>query len=94
MVRNRSLAKSISDSAWGSFGVRLAEKAAETGRVVLEVDPAHTSKSCSGCGHAFEDLTLSDRWVTCPDCGLSLDRDHNAALNILNRARQARWDST
>ncbi len=59
-------------------------------RVVVEVDPAYTSKTCSGCGHIFEDLTLKDRWITCR-CGLSPDRDHNAAINILKRGGQLLW---
>ena len=81
MVRNRHLSKSILDSGWGYFRERLAAKAVEAGRVVVAVNPAYTSKSCSACGTIFEHLTLSDRWVEC-SCGLSLDRDHNAALNI------------
>jgi putative transposase len=81
MVRNKHLSKSILDSGWGYFRQRLAAKAAEAGRVVVVVNPAYTSKTCSGCGTVFEHLTLSDRRVECA-CGLSLDRDHNAALNI------------
>jgi hypothetical protein len=53
-------------------------------------DPRFTSKSNSQCGRVFEHLTLADRWVVC-DCGLSLDRDHNVAINIRNRAGHARW---
>jgi putative transposase len=81
MVRNKRLSKSILDSGWGYFRQRLAAKAVEAGRVVVAISPAYTSKTCSGCGTVFEHLTLSDRWVQCA-CGLSLDRDHNAALNI------------
>jgi putative transposase len=84
MVRNRHLSKSILDAGWGYLRQRLEVKAAEAGRQVIVVDPAYTSKSCSNCGIVFEDLKLSDRWVRCA-CGLSLDRDHNAALNILRR---------
>jgi len=43
------------------------------------------SKTCSECGHVFDEMKLSDRWIDCPGCGLSLDRDHNAAINILRR---------
>jgi putative transposase len=89
MVKNRHLAKSILDAGWGSFIERLHAKAAEAGRVVVMVEPAYTSKTCSKCGHMFEDLTLKDRWITC-SCGVSLDRDHNAALNILKRAGHVR----
>jgi putative transposase len=92
MVRNKHLSKSILDSGWGYFRQRLAAKAAEAGRVVVAVNPAYTSKTCSGCGTVFEHLTLSDRWVECA-CGLSLDRDHNAALNV-QRAGHARLGIT
>jgi putative transposase len=85
MVGNRHLSKSILDSGWGYFRQRLAAKARHkwhrAGRAVLAVNPAYTSKTCSACGTVFEHLTLSDRWVECA-CGLLLDRDHNAALNI------------
>ncbi len=90
MVRNRHLAKSILDAGWGYLIQHLTSKAAEAGRVVLLVDPRYTSKTCSQCGHIFESLSLADRWIEC-GCGLSLDRDHNAAINILNRAGQVRW---
>jgi putative transposase len=85
-----NLAKSILDAGWGYLVQRLRDKAASAGRVVVLVNPHNTSKTCSGCGGTFEGLTLADRWVSCA-CGLSLDRDHNAALNIKNRAGQARW---
>jgi putative transposase len=88
-----NLAKSILDAAWGYLVQRLTHKAASAGRVVVLVDPRYTSKTCSQCGHIFETLSLSDRWVDCA-CGLSLDRDHNAAINILNRAGQVRWEIT
>lgn len=91
MVKNRRLAKSILDTGWGYLMMRLRAKAEEAGRVVLLVDPAYTSKTCSGCGAAFEHLTLAVRWVECA-CGLSLDRDHNAAINIAKRSGQLRWD--
>ncbi|MBA3943917.1 MAG: IS200/IS605 family element transposase accessory protein TnpB [Herpetosiphonaceae bacterium] len=91
MVQNRHLAKSIMDAGWGYFVARLHAKAEEAGRVVVEVNPAYTSKDCSRCGYRFEDLTLKDRWIDCPRCGLSLDRDHNAARNILKRGGQLRW---
>jgi putative transposase len=93
MVQNHHLSKSILDAGWGYLKLHLAHKAEEAGRVVYWVDPAHTSKICSQCGCIFESLTLSDRWVQCA-CGLSLDRDHNAALNILKRAGHAHWGLT
>lgn len=89
MVRNKHLSKSILDSGWGYFRERLCVKAANAGRAVIFVDPAYTSRACSNCGALFQDFNLSTRWVECA-CGLSLDRDHNAALNILNRSRSDR----
>ena len=85
MVRNHHLSKSIMDAGWNYLLQRLHSKAESAGRVVQLVNPAYTSKSCSACGAVFENLTLSVRWVSC-GCGLSLDRDHNAAKNILCRS--------
>ena len=85
-----NLAKSILDAGWGYLVQRLHDKAESAGRVVVLVDARDTSKTCSSCGRTFEGLTLADRWVTCK-CGVSLDRDHNAAINILNRAGNVRW---
>jgi putative transposase len=85
MVRNRHLSMSILDAGWGYLVSHLTHKAAEAGREVVLVNPANTSRTCSGCGAIFEHLTLSVRHVTC-SCGVSLDRDHNAAINILNAA--------
>ena len=93
LVRNHHLSKSILDAGWGYLKQRLAHKAAEAGRVVYLVSAAYTSRTCSQCGTLFETLSLSDRWVSC-SCGLALDRDVNAAINILHRAGQARWDVT
>jgi putative transposase len=93
MVQNHHLSKSILDAGWGYFKTRLFSKAVEAGRMVVEVNPAYTSKTCSSCGAIFEPLDLSDRWVKCV-CGLSMDRDINAAMNILNRAGHARWDKS
>ncbi len=82
MVHNRHLSKSILDAGWGYLKQRLADKAVEAGRQVVLVNPSYTSKICSSCGEMFEGLSLSDRWIVC-SCGLSIDRDVNAALNIL-----------
>ncbi|MCU0515032.1 MAG: transposase, partial [Anaerolineae bacterium] len=89
MVRNKRLSQSILDSGWSMFRQFLTYKAASAGRQVAFVDPAYTSRTCSGCGVLFEDFDLSVRWVECA-CGLSLDRDHNAAINILNKSG---WDA-
>jgi putative transposase len=81
MVRNHYLAKSISDAGWAAFLSILSFKAACAGRSVVAVSPAFTSQTCSGCG-VLVSKGLSVRWHTCPECGTSLHRDHNAAKNI------------
>jgi putative transposase len=81
MVRNHHLAKSIQDAGWGAFLSILAFKAAYAGKRVTAVPPAYTSQTCSGCG-VMVYKGLSVRWRSCPDCGTSLHRDHNAAKNI------------
>lgn len=85
MVNNHLFSKSILDSGWYLFRQYLTYKAENAGREIVFVNPAYTSRSCSKCGATFKDFNLSTRWVEC-ECGLSLDRDHNAAINILNRA--------
>lgn len=90
MLKNHRLARSISDAAWGGFIDTLKHHAQKSGAKVVEVDPKGTSQQCSGCGQNVPKC-LSDRWHDCPYCGLSLDRDHNASLNILARG-QARME--
>jgi putative transposase len=82
MVQNHCLAKSIHDAAWSQFADLLAYKAAWAGRRYVAVNPAYTSQDCSHCGHR-QPLSLSDRTYICPCCGVVLDRDFNASLNIL-----------
>ena len=91
MVRNRSLSRAISDAGWSQFLGILKHKANKAGASVVEVDPRGTSQECSGCGKEVP-KPLSCRWHSCPHCELSIHRDHNAALNILARARQARTE--
>jgi putative transposase len=88
MVKNHHLAKSISDAGWAAFLGILSYKAVCAGRRVIAVNPAFTSQTCSGCG-VIVSKGLSVRWHSCPTCGTSLHRDHNAAKNI-ERAGQAR----
>jgi putative transposase len=85
MTRNAHLALSAHDAALGAFQTTLGYKAANAGSQVVLVNPAFTSQACSGCGVLVE-KALSVRVHSCPACGLKLDRDHNAALNILKRA--------
>lgn len=87
MVKNHSLAKSISDAGWGRFIGMIAYKEEESGGRLIEVDPRYTTQMCSRCGEKVE-KTLSDRIHRCPRCGLVMDRDLNAALNILARGRE------
>ena len=87
MVKNHHLAKSIMDAGWSAFLTILSYKAACAGRSVFAVNPAVTSQTCSGCG-ALVAEGLSVRWHACPECGVALHRDHNAALNILALGKQ------
>ena len=80
-----NLAKSISDVAWSTFTSILVCKAGDAGRKVVFVNPKYTSTDCSCCGHRKK-LTLADRIYNCEKCGLSINRDLNAAKNIQVRA--------
>jgi putative transposase len=75
------LNKSILDASWGTFVSMCTFKAACAGRTLVKVNPRYTSQVCSGCGQVRK-KELSERWHTC-DCGTELDRDVNAAINIL-----------
>ena len=89
MIRNRCLAKSISDAGWGRFIGMIAYKVEGTGGQLIQVNPRGTTQNCSRCGEQVK-KTLSDRIHECPSCGLIMDRDLNAALNILARGREIR----
>ena len=84
MVRNHCLAKSISDAGWYQFRIWLEAFGRIFGRVTVAVNPAHTSQECSSCGVVVK-KSLSTRTHAC-QCGCVMDRDHNAALNILTKA--------
>ena len=88
MVHHHCLAKSIHDAAWSQFTASIAYKAAYAGRAYVAVNPAYTSQDCSQCGHR-QKKTLVERVHSCLCCGLTLDRDHNAALNILRLGLQS-----
>jgi putative transposase len=85
MVRNHKLAKSISDAAWGQFLQWVNYYGAVQEVPVIAVAPHFTSQQCSGCGHMVK-KSLSERTHICPYCKLVLDRDENAARNILTKA--------
>ena len=97
MTQNRHLALSAHDAALGQFRQLLAYKAVEAGTQVVAVNPKGTSQVCSGCGMVVP-KELKVRTHDCPHCGLSLDRDLNAARNILNlaleRLGRSRQDET
>ena len=83
MVKNHHLAKSISDAAFGEFRRQLEYKTARSGARLHVVNRWYrSSKTCSGCGRVKAKLSLSERTYTCEGCGLVLDRDLNAAINI------------
>src|SRR6266704_3706815 len=82
MTHNHCLAKSIADASWSAFLAQLDAKAEEAGRQFAKVNPAYTSQTCSRCGHR-QKISLDVRVFNCPCCSSHLDRDLNAALNIL-----------
>jgi putative transposase len=82
LVHNHCLAKSIMDAAWSQFFSSLTYKAECAGRRLVKVNPAYTSQDCHRCGHR-QKMPLPARQFGCPCCGLSINRDHNASLNIL-----------
>ena len=79
------LAKSVLDAGWSSFLSILTNKAVNAGLLVIPVSAYNTSQDCSGCGEKVP-KKLHERWHDCYQCGCSLDRDHNAAIVIRNRA--------
>jgi putative transposase len=81
MVKNHRLARHILDGAWGQFFELLSYKAESAGRILIKVAPQNTSQNCSGCGKKVP-KKLAQRIHACPNCGLILDRDENAARNI------------
>jgi putative transposase len=90
MQKNHKLAKSISDAAWSEFFRQLQYKSSWYGKTLLKVGRFEpTSKTCHICGYYKKDMTLADRIWACPQCGTVLDRDENAAINILNKAVDA-----
>ena len=88
MVKNHHLAKSISDAGWSQLINFTKTKAEYAGKIVELVNARNTSQNCSKCGNLVS-KNLSVRKHSCPFCGLVLDRDHNAAINILKRSNTA-----
>jgi len=88
MNKDHCLAKSIMDASWSMFANVLAEKAECAARQHVRVNPAYTSQTCSACGYR-QAMKLAERVYRCPCCGLELNRDHNASLNILALGQQS-----
>jgi putative transposase len=84
MLKNHHLAKSISDVSWSQLTNFVSYKAEEAGRRVEFVNPKNTSQECSNCGGIVK-KSLAQRVHRCPFCGLVMDRDENAAINILKK---------
>jgi putative transposase len=84
MVKNRKLAKSISDASWYQFRMWIEYFGRIFGRTTIAVAPQYTSQDCSNCGKRVQ-KTLSTRTHKCPHCGYTADRDENAAINILKK---------
>ncbi|WP_201593861.1 IS200/IS605 family element RNA-guided endonuclease TnpB [Psychrobacter fulvigenes] len=87
MVKNKKLAKAISDSSWSAFTTMLAYKADWYGKTLVKIDRWYpSSKTCSGCAHVLTkaELPLQVRSWNCPSCLQDNDRDINASINILN----------
>lgn len=90
MIRHPTLARSIADASWSKFLWMLAYKAEKAGAHLVRVDPRNTSQRCSGCNELVP-KSLAARTHSCPHCGLSIDRDWNASLNILSAGLPAGW---
>ena len=79
------MTKSILDAGWSEFLDILVCKAANAGKLAIAVNPNGTTQNCSSCGTRVL-KEIQDRWHSCPVCGLELDRDVNAAINVKNIA--------
>lgn len=84
MLKNHKLAKSLQDASFGSFCNMIVYKALEQHRQYIKIGTFYpSSKLCHCCGFKYKGLKLEERFWTCPQCGTYLDRDENAAINIL-----------
>ena len=92
MVKNHRLAHSIQNASWNRFIQMLSYKAESAGMKVIKVDARNTSKECSNCGN-IQEMPLSIREYNCSRCGIRLDRDINASINIFKRATLGQGES-
>ncbi len=86
MAKNKSLSRRILEQGWGYLKTMLTYKSKEAGGEVIQVSARNTSKPCSGCGRVKEELSLSERVHTFSECGIEINSDLNAAINISRRA--------
>ena len=85
MSQALNFGKSVGDNGWGMFLRMLEYKLMFLGKQFLKIDKWFpSSKTCSKCGNVKEELKLSERSYRCECCGIEIDRDYNAALNIKN----------
>jgi putative transposase len=83
MMKNHKLAQSIGDAGWGEYGRQMGYKSKIYLTNIIVAPPFYpSSKTCSSCGWVSNDLTLKDRTFECKECGLKIDRDVNASLNL------------
>ena len=85
MLKNKNLSKQIRDASWGNFQITLEYKASIAGISFMKINPKNTSQFCSQCGNLVP-KKLKVKIHNCHNCGLSMDRDQNAAINIAKRA--------
>lgn len=84
MMKNRHLSKAVQQQCFGEFIRQMQYKCDWNGIAFVQADRFYpSSRTCSGCGHIRSDLRLSDRVYVCPVCGLTVDRDYNAAINLM-----------
>jgi putative transposase len=89
MLTNKRLARKVSDMAFYEFTRQLDYKTQYADKQLIRVDQYFpSSKKCSNCGSIKEDLTLQQRTYICDTCGLKIDRDYNASLNLYNELKQ------
>jgi putative transposase len=86
---NREMRWLLGNWAFADLRAKIKYKAAEAGLPIVQVDPRNTSRTCSGCGHCDKANRKSQSHFQCPQCGLTLNADKNAALNIQARAHQS-----
>jgi putative transposase len=85
MMKNKHLSKAIQEQCFYEFRRQMAYKCERNGIEYVEADRFYpSSKACSCCGAVKHNLMLRDRTFICPECGLEIDRDYNAAINLMN----------